>query len=222
MGDTPAAPAQPATGDPTPPATPEPQQDPLPNTDPQPPAEPQPTPPPEPQGDPDKLGDAGKRALDAERKALRDAKARIKELEPLAAKAREFEDANKSELQRLEDQLAAEREARSNFEQQLLRRDVASDKGLTAQQARFLVGSTREELEDAADELVAAFKATAPPAVPPADPAPVPPVNGHADPAATGNGRPSRPVETLRPGAAPTAEPDEDPAEIAKQIVGGF
>ncbi|WP_075737535.1 hypothetical protein [Streptomyces acidiscabies] len=54
--------------------------------------------------------DRARKALskkNAENKGLRD---RLKELEPLAAKARELEDAQKSEAQRLTDQLAAQQE----------------------------------------------------------------------------------------------------------------
>ncbi|MCZ7528847.1 MAG: hypothetical protein M5U14_22210 [Acidimicrobiia bacterium] len=89
----------------------------------------------------DDLGEAGKRALDAERRARRDAERRERELR---ARVEELETAE-------------------------LRRDVAAEKGLTAEQARRLTGSTREELEADADDLLAAFGSTskAPPSAKP-------------------------------------------------------
>ncbi|MFE2790908.1 hypothetical protein ACFXF8_26720, partial [Nocardiopsis alba] len=44
------------------------------------------------------LGEGGKRALAAEREARRDLERRLKEVEPLAAKYREIEDSQKSDL----------------------------------------------------------------------------------------------------------------------------
>lgn len=55
---------------------------------------------------PAELGDEGKRALDAERTRAKAAEARVKELEPLAAKARELEDANRTEVEKLTAALA--------------------------------------------------------------------------------------------------------------------
>jgi hypothetical protein len=75
------------------------------------------------------LGDAGKRALDAERHARREAERQLRETQ-----------------ERLRGLESAE-----------VRRDVASAKGLTAEQMKHLTGATREELEAHADELLAAF-----------------------------------------------------------------
>lgn len=54
--------------------------------------------------DADQLGDAGKRALDAERKAARDAAKRVKDLE---AQLKTYEDANKSETDKLNERATA-------------------------------------------------------------------------------------------------------------------
>ncbi|MCZ7526562.1 MAG: hypothetical protein M5U14_09405 [Acidimicrobiia bacterium] len=99
----------------------------------------------------DDLGDAGKRALDAERRARRDAERRERELR---ARVAELESAE-------------------------LRRDVAAEKGLTAEQARRLTGATREELEADADDLLAAFGT---PSKAPPSTRPRPELRGGSDP----------------------------------------
>lgn len=106
------------------------------------------------------LGDAGKKALDAERKARRDAESRLKELEPLAKRAKELEDAQKSESEKLNEKLTlAEGKARES-ETSALRLEVALDKapdGMSAKDvakwAKRITGSTRDEMEADAAEL---------------------------------------------------------------------
>ena len=113
------------------------------------------------------LGENGIKALQREREARRAAEKTIAELR---AKMAELETAS-------------------------ARRDVAAAKGLTEAQARFLTGSTREELEAAADELLEAFR-----------PAP--------------SGPPKRrPTEALRGGADPYGSNAPSAAEIADQIM---
>lgn len=116
-----------------------------------------------PAGDGD-LREAGQRALAAERQARREAEARLKELEPLAAKAKALEDANKTELERLTDQLRAAETAGAGHAAAALRLEVALDKapeGMSPAKirslAKRLTGSTREELEADAEELFAEF-----------------------------------------------------------------
>lgn len=116
--------------------------------------------------DGDRLGDAGKRALEAERRAKRAAE---REARDAAARSAELE-AQIAEYKRAEmddqERLAAERDDwRKKYEEQaaqlaareldLLRRDVAAEKGLPAGMARRLSGTTREELEEDADDLAA-------------------------------------------------------------------
>lgn len=100
------------------------------------------------------LGEGGKKALAAERKARKELEARLKDLEPLAAKAREAEDADKSEVQRAREAHATESAARKAAEAKLLRFEVGADKGVPGNLLRFLHGDTREELEEAADALL--------------------------------------------------------------------
>lgn len=82
---------------------------------------------------------------------------RLKELEPLAAKAKELEDANKTEAEKLTERASSAEDRATKAEQELLRLQVAIDKGLTPAQARRLVGTTKEELEEDADDLLASF-----------------------------------------------------------------
>lgn len=98
------------------------------------------------------MGDAGKKALDQERKARRDAEKKAKDLED---RLKEIEDKDKSEVERLtarntelENALGAATVQRDRFK-------VALDKGLTATQAKRLVGDTEDDLAADADELLA-------------------------------------------------------------------
>jgi hypothetical protein len=116
---------------------------------------------------PDELGDGGKRALEAERTARRDAERRASEAEDRIRK----------------------------MELEQLRSSVASSKGLTAAQAKRLAGSTKEELEADADDLLTAFK-----------------------PAPSG-GPPSRkPTADLKGGNDPTEDVALDPKAIADKV----
>lgn len=125
------------------------------------------------QGDdkPKDLGDAGQKAIDrmkaernAARKELRDVKSQLDKLAPLQKLAdalgdpagndgdgRPDVDALAQRLAQHENDLKSERLARFKAE-------VAHEKGLTAAQARRLVGATREELAADADELLKDFK----------------------------------------------------------------
>lgn len=120
------------------------------------------------QDDDERLRAAGKRALDAERAAKREAtkkaneeraareaaESRLAELEREKMSAQERAEAERDEWRKKFEQQAAERAA---LELEVMRRDVAGEKGLTARQARRLRGSTREELEQDADELIRDF-----------------------------------------------------------------
>lgn len=120
--------------------------------------DPQPTEDPKPQ-DPPKdpsasLGDPGKKALAEERQRAKAAEKRAAELE---ARLKEIDDAGKSEAEKTSERLAAAEKAATEAEQRALRLEIAAEKGLTPKQAKRLVGSTRDELESDADELLATF-----------------------------------------------------------------
>lgn len=112
------------------------------------------------------LGEAGKQALVKERQAAKAAEKRAADAE---ARIKEFEDRDKSDAQKLQEERDAAVTERDTLRTQTLRRDVADEKGLTAAQAKRLVGSTREELEADADDIIATF---------PVAPTPTPPKFG--------------------------------------------
>lgn len=88
-------------------------------------------------------------------------------LKEKAAKFDEADAANKTELQKaIERAETAERE-RDKERSESLRSAVALAKGLTASQAKRLVGTTREELEADADVLLADLKPQTKPATDP-------------------------------------------------------
>lgn len=105
--------------------------------------------------------DAVRNALQAERDNARTQKERADEL---AAKVKQFEDANKSEQDKLTERATTAEQRAEAAEAKLLRYEVAAEKGLPAHLNKFLTGSTKKELEDAADELLKAVKANGKPA----------------------------------------------------------
>lgn len=117
------------------------------------------------------LGEAGKKALDDERRAKRAAEKRATELETELDKLRK---ANQSDQERLLDEAkrSAADEAAEPLRREVARLTVALEKGLTAGQAKRLVGATPEELAADADELLAEFGGGQPPQ--PRRPAPDP------------------------------------------------
>ena len=80
-----------------------------------------------------------------------------KEAETLRLKLKEYEDRDKTDLQKLQEERDALLAERNSLSLEQMRREVAEEKGLTPAQARRLVGSTREELEADADDVLAAF-----------------------------------------------------------------
>jgi hypothetical protein len=81
-----------------------------------------------------------------------------KEAEALRLKLKEFEDRDKTELERLTERAEAAERAAAATEVKALRLEVAAEQGLTPAQAKRLVGETREDLEADAKELLATFK----------------------------------------------------------------
>lgn len=164
------------------------------------------TPPPKAQADKDWQGEAEKwKAL-----ARKHEKAAA-DLKPLAEKARELEDAGKSDLERLTAELQSHQSRAQKAETDLIRLRVALRKGLTEVQAKRLIGGTEEELESDADDLLASFK----PALPG-------PEETDTDEVPDRGPNPRRrPQERLRPGAVPDAdtEPVEtDPRKLAAMV----
>lgn len=123
---------------------------------------------------------------------------RAKENSDAAARLKELEDANKTELEKLNERAAAAETRAAQLELSNTRAEVAMAKGLTASQAKRLVGATREELEADADQLLVDLGQP----------------QGQQPPAATPPAGQQTPVEHLRPGALPhTPQPS-----LAEQV----
>jgi hypothetical protein len=76
------------------------------------------------------------------------------DLKAKAAKFDEIEQASRSDVEKAAERAAAAERDRDDARGRLDRLEVALEKGLTPSQAKRLVGSTREELEADADELL--------------------------------------------------------------------
>lgn len=141
------------------------------------------------------LGDAGKRALEKERNARREAERRLKELEPLAERARELEEGQKSQAEKLTEKARTLEARAAQAELEVARYRVALRHGLTESQARRLVGASEDELDADAQAYLEE-------------------VGGAAPATETGNGNlvPPRPRETLKPGAMNNVNIGDDDA----------
>lgn len=139
-----------------------------------------------------------KRELNKKNNEAANLRKRLKELEPLAAKAKELEDASKTESERLSERATSAEAKASKAEAEAMRLRVALSKGLTLSQVKRLQGTTEEELEADADEYLeelGAKKEDPPPRVP------------------------GKPRESLRGGGKPDDEPEEtDPRKLAAAI----
>lgn len=82
-----------------------------------------------------------------------------KEAEKLRLKLKEYEDRDKSEQEKLVESHAAAEQRAQAAELKATRLEVAAEKGLTPAQAKRLVGTTRDELEADADEVLRDFPA---------------------------------------------------------------
>lgn len=140
------------------------------------------------------LGEAGQRALQRERDRVKaETKAR-KEAEKartdLEARLREFEDRDKTELQKAAEAQAEADKKAADAMSELARMRVAIRHGITEDDMDLLGSGSDEEIERRAQRLAALKAASAP--------ADLPPVK--------------RPNERLRPGATPAESvPEEDP-----------
>ncbi|MBV2364269.1 hypothetical protein [Streptomonospora nanhaiensis] len=110
---------------------------------------------------------------------------RAKELAPAAERLRELEDAQKSELERLQGQYEEALGAASRAQHELWRERAARRHGLDDDLLEFLTGESEEELEERAKVLAAKLAARTEEQAPPPGPAPDP-TRGHvADGAAS-------------------------------------
>ena len=153
--------------------------------------------------------DPERHAADLRKKNAENLKLRkqLKDLEPLAKKAKELEDANKSETERLTERSTSAETRATKAETDYRRLNIALDKapdGMSKKQVRSIAarlhGETDEELEADAEELFSMFGGDGEKKDPP-------PVKG-------------RPREEFRGGADdPAEEPEEtDPAKLADLV----
>jgi chromosome segregation ATPase len=106
--------------------------------------------------------EALRKQLEKARKEAAGYRTKVRELEPLATRAKELEDAGRSDLEKLTARAEKAEQERAQVEARALRLEVAFEKGLTPAQAKRLVGSSREELEADADEILRDFPALKP------------------------------------------------------------
>lgn len=72
----------------------------------------------------------------------------------LEQRVQEFEDRDKTEQEKTAERLAAAEKRANEAEARLLRSEVAADKGVPPKLAKFLTGTSKEELEESADEIL--------------------------------------------------------------------
>jgi hypothetical protein len=157
----------------------------------------------------DDLGDAGKKALDAERKARREADAKLKEAEAELEKLRSDSDSSKTELDKALERISDMEKRLTESDRRVLVAEVAQAKKLPAAIAGRLTGSTKEELEADADVLIEALGLGKDD---PEEPA------GAKPDGATPQGPGGRPKEKLTPGASTPDDDAVDGEKLAEQI----
>jgi chromosome segregation ATPase len=101
--------------------------------------------------------EALRKQLEKARKEAANYRTKVRELEPLATKAKELEDAGRTELEKLTARAETAERERGELQARALRLEVAFEKGLTPGQAKRLVGGSREELEADAEEILRDF-----------------------------------------------------------------
>lgn len=122
---------------------------------------------------------------------------RAKDNKDAAARLKELEDAQKTEQERLAEQLETERTAARNNAVEAARYRAAIEHGLSKDDLEWL-GDDPEQIEDRAERFAARIAAMTP------------------EPS---NAPPRRPQERLKAGAAPDATPDRSPEELADEVI---
>lgn len=146
---------------------------------------------------PDKpdMGDAGKKALETERKARRDAERQLREM---GDQLKALQDKDKSDSERLTEKVTQLEKDLAAATAKADRFEVALEKGLDMTRAKRLTGSTRDELEADADELITWTAGTGDKPVP------------------------GKPTPDLKGGGDPTEEPEVDVRAVVDSIPRGF
>lgn len=137
------------------------------------------------------LGDNGKKALSREREARRAAEAKLKELQPLAERARELEESQKSEQQRLMERAEAAEAERKRLESAVTRLRIAAKNGIPEELAELLGDGDEETLQARAKALMEWRGA-------PGSPVPSAPVEATRSTVLAGDDTPADPNDWLR------------------------
>lgn len=103
-------------------------------------------------------------------KALEAQKATIKDLKTKAKRLDDLEESQKTETQRLADRADSEFNRAQEAEAKLLRYEVASEHEIPANAMKFLTGTTREEIEASAKDVLALIGDAGKPRPPKPDP----------------------------------------------------
>lgn len=151
------------------------------------------------------------------RELARKHEAENKRLRPLADKAKDLEDAGRSDFERASADAQSAMARATKAEQDSMRLRVALRKGLSEVQAKRLVGDTEEDLETDADELLTSFR---PKEEPKDEKKPEDESNSRDTQERDPNVR-RRPQERLRSGAIPDADNDvveTNPRKLAEMI----
>jgi hypothetical protein len=151
----------------------------------------------------DKLGDGGKRALHVERKARRDAE---RDLTALKARLQEFEDRDKTELQKAIERAEAAEQGASSMRVENTRLMAAATHNIPPDLIDLLGNGTDEEIDARAKLLAEKLAATAP--------APAPAEPEKKAPAQT------RPVESLTAGGQPAGQTPLDMDAFIRGMAG--
>ncbi len=106
--------------------------------------------------------DALRKQLEKVRKESANYRTRVRELEPLAAEAKQLKESGQSDLEKLTARAEKAERERETATAESLRLSVAFEKGLNPKQAKRLTGTSREELEADADEILVDFPAIKP------------------------------------------------------------
>lgn len=136
----------------------------------------------------DSLPDWARSELTRARSDAAKYRTKVRELEPAAEKARQLEEAQKTEQQRLEERAATAERERQDALNEVMRYRVAAQHGITADDIDLLGSGSEDQMTAKAQRIAALYaqqnRTTAP--------------------------NPSRPVEQLRPGATPTDQKSEE------------
>lgn len=102
------------------------------------------------------LGDAGKKAIEAERRAR---KAAEKQANELAAKVKEFEDASKSESEKAAARAEAAEDRAKTAEAKALRLEIADELQVPKEFREFLTGTDEDTIRGQAEKVLTALTA---------------------------------------------------------------